>query len=74
MAIEPPIGHLKKDFRMQQNYLTGQNAPKINAMLAATGWNLKKLMEKLDEDVLRAFFEYIAKTFFKINQQKITTS
>lgn len=48
-AIEPVIGHLKTDFRMGQNYLHGSVSPKINAMLAATGWNLKKLMEKLKE-------------------------
>lgn len=46
-AIEPVIGHLKTDFRMGQNYLHGRKSPKINAMLACTGWNLKKLMEKL---------------------------
>ncbi|MEN1784471.1 MAG: IS5/IS1182 family transposase, partial [Bacteroidota bacterium] len=36
-AIEPVISHLKKNFRMQENYLMGEKAPKINAMLAATG-------------------------------------
>jgi len=46
-AIEPVIGHLKKEFRMEQNYLSGEKSPKINALLAASGWNLKKLMEKL---------------------------
>jgi len=51
-AIEPVIGHLKKDFRMQENYMMGKKSPKINAMLAATGWNLKKLMEKLQEEFL----------------------
>jgi len=46
-AIEPVIGHLKSDFRMGQNYLHGQHSPTINAMLAATGWNLKRLMIEL---------------------------
>lgn len=45
--IEPVIGHLKSDFRMAQNYLHGNHSPQVNAMLAATGWNLKKMMEKL---------------------------
>ncbi len=40
---------------MGQNYLNGSNSPKINAMLAATGWNLKKLMEKLKKE----FFGFI---------------
>ncbi|MEZ4906205.1 MAG: hypothetical protein R2771_00785 [Saprospiraceae bacterium] len=45
-AIEPVIGHLKTQFRMGQNYLH-ENSSKINAMLAAAGWNFKKMMEKL---------------------------
>ena len=55
-AIEPVIGHLKTDFRMGQNYLKGVNSPKINAMLAATGWNLKKLMKKLKQELLWPYF------------------
>ena len=35
-AIEPIIGHLKADFRMQQNYLWGEAGVQINAFLAAT--------------------------------------
>ena len=48
-AIEPVIGHLKKEFRMGENYLHGEDSPKINALLAAAGWNLKKLAKKLKE-------------------------
>ncbi|MFN8255947.1 MAG: IS5 family transposase [Bacteroidales bacterium] len=54
-AIEPVIGHLKTDFRMAQNYLHGRASPKINAMLAAIGWNLKKKMEKLKLELLQLF-------------------
>jgi IS5 family transposase len=49
-AIEPVIGHLKSHFRMGQNYLHGSLSPQINAFLAATGWNLKKLMKQLKKD------------------------
>lgn len=58
-AIEPVIGHLKTDFRMGQNYLHGSISPQINAFLAATGWNLKKMMLQLKEEaisLLRFFF------------------
>lgn len=54
-AIEPVIGHLKSDFRMAQNYLHGRTSPKINALLAATGWNLKKMMEKLKQELLQLY-------------------
>lgn len=46
-AKEPVIGYLKTHFRMGQNYLSGSSSPQINAFLAATGWNLKKMMKKL---------------------------
>jgi IS5 family transposase len=54
-AIEPVIGHLKCDFRMAQNYLHGRSSPRINTMLAATGWNLKKMMEKLKRELLHLY-------------------
>lgn len=58
-AIEPIFGHLKKDFRMEQNYLLGEKGIQINAFMAATAWNLKKMMEKLKEKLLRLIFRYL---------------
>ena len=55
-AIEPIIGHLKTDFRMQQNYLWRAEGVQINALMAATAWNLKKMMEKLKGKILRFIF------------------
>jgi IS5 family transposase len=46
-AIEPTIGHLKSDNRMNRNYLTGQEGDKINAVLAAAGYNFRKLLRWL---------------------------
>ena len=43
-AIEPVIGHLKSDHRMGTNYLLGKSGDKINAICAAIGFNLKKLL------------------------------
>ncbi|MEM9685734.1 MAG: IS5 family transposase [Bacteroidota bacterium] len=56
-AIESVIEHLKTDFRMGQNYLHGEQSPKINALLAATGWNLKKMMDKLEKQVKKLLFQ-----------------
>lgn len=58
-AIEPLIGHLKTDFRMGQNYLHGSNSSQINAFLAATGWNLKKMMKQLKKENESLFFNLI---------------
>jgi transposase, IS5 family len=62
-AIEPVIGHLKTDFRMAQNYLHGRASPQINAMLAAIGWNLKKMMEKLKKQLLHIYIFIFPKEF-----------
>ena len=66
-AIEPIIGHLKSDFRMQQNYLLGEEGLQINALMAATAWNLKKLMEKLKEKILQVIIQlFFPKNFYCI--------
>ena len=43
-AIEPIIGHVKSDHRMQRNYLKGFIGDEINLLLAASAFNLKKWM------------------------------
>ena len=46
-AIEPVIGHVKSDHCMERNMLAGAAGDKLNAMLAAIGFNLVKLMRGL---------------------------
>lgn len=43
-AIEPKIGHLKSDHRMDRCFLAGLRGDSINAVLAAAGANLRKLL------------------------------
>jgi IS5 family transposase len=64
-AIEPVIGHLKQHFRMGQNYLSGDNSPKINALLAAAAWNFKKLMEELKQKLKNYLFSIFQQLFFE---------
>jgi IS5 family transposase len=42
-AIEPVIGHLKQEHRMERNHLLGQEGDRINALLTGCGFNLRKL-------------------------------
>jgi IS5 family transposase len=42
-AIEPVIGHTKYDHGMHRNHLLGKVGDRINALLSACAWNLKKL-------------------------------
>ena len=43
-AIEPVIGHLKSDHRMERNRLKGRVGDQLNAVLSACGFNLRKLL------------------------------
>ncbi|HZS49188.1 MAG TPA: transposase [Blastocatellia bacterium] len=55
-AIEPVIGHVKVDHRMDRNYLLGLDGDRINALLCGCGWNLRKLW--------RIFFLFIFRQMF----------
>ena len=62
-AIEPIIGHLKSNFRLAQNYLLGETGSQINALLSATAWNMKKMMEILKEKIFFYFSNLIRLLF-----------
>ena len=71
-SIEPIIGHVKSDNRMNRNYLKGIEGDKINVLLAASGKNILKMLNILKQqanDFLRPLF---FKPFFS-NLFKITT-
>ena len=42
-AVEPVIGHLKDGHRMRRNHLKGRDGDRINAVLAAAGYNFSLL-------------------------------
>jgi IS5 family transposase len=69
-AIEPIIGHLKTDHRVARNFLKGQTGDSINFIMAAAGFNFRKFMTKLKENMLWLYFK-IAKlnniNFYFIN-------
>jgi len=52
-AVEPVIGHLKAEHRMDRNYLKGRNGDRANPVLAAAGYNFSLLLRRL-ERLLRA--------------------
>jgi len=43
-AIEPVIGHVKAEHRMGRNYLKGRDGDRVNAVLAAAGYNFSMLL------------------------------
>ncbi|WP_188826608.1 IS5 family transposase, partial [Brucella endophytica] len=46
-AVEPVIGHIKAEHRMDRNYLAGKQGDAINAVLAAAGYNFSLLVKWL---------------------------
>ena len=55
-AVEPVISHAKHDNRMIRNFLRGVDGDRTNAILAAAGFNMRKLMEAVRRLSLRLFF------------------
>ena len=46
-AIEPTIGHMKTDGRLDRNFLLGHDGNTINALLVGVGHNLRLILAKL---------------------------
>jgi IS5 family transposase len=57
-AIEPGIGHLKREHRMDRNRLKGVEGDRLNAMLSAAGMNFYKLL-RWAADFLRQIFFFV---------------
>ena len=66
-AIEPIIGHVKSDHRMQRNYLKGFVGDEINLLLATSAFNLKKWMNNF---IWLIFVIKMALIIFVLRQQK----
>ena len=43
-AIEPSVGHLKNEHRLERNQLKGMAGDAINSVLSAAAMNFKKLL------------------------------
>jgi len=52
-AIEPVIGHLKDDHRLGRNYLAHAGGDAVNVVLAAAGYNFRRLIDWLRLSLLR---------------------
>ncbi|MGY4183004.1 hypothetical protein ACVIHH_008295 [Bradyrhizobium sp. USDA 4518] len=62
-AVEPVIGHIKAEHRMDRNHLKGRLGDRINVVLPAAGYDFGLLLRWLAELVrviIRAFFEIVS--------------
>jgi len=62
-AVEPVIGHLKAEHRMERNYLKGRDGDRTNAILAAAGYNFSLLIRWF-EALLRALLQALLRAEF----------
>jgi transposase, IS5 family len=58
-AIEPVIGHLKENHRMGRNHLAHASGDAINAVLAAVGYNFRRLLAWLSFLLLRILIAFV---------------
>ena len=63
-GIEPVIGHLKQDHRMSRNFLLDAIGDKVNTLLAAAGFNLRKMLQRLKAEALQIFTHFYRLIFF----------
>jgi IS5 family transposase len=62
-GIEPVIGHIKHDHRMIRNYLSGELGDTLNTLLAAAGFNMKKMLLRLKADAIKFIFYFYKREF-----------
>jgi IS5 family transposase len=68
-AIEPIFGHLKSDNRLERNLLKGKEGDHINAVLAACGFNLRKLYAVFLLQILNWLKNQIIEKYFLLYLQ-----
>jgi IS5 family transposase len=66
-AIEPTIGHVKSDNRMARNYLKTEEGDRLNAILAAAGYNMRKLIAAFLY-ALREFISFVQNRQYEMNE------
>jgi IS5 family transposase len=69
-AIEPVIGHLKADHRAVRNYLKGVVGDEINFLMAASAFNFKKLMTKLENQAFCLINRWLFSFLIRINHYR----
>ena len=66
-GIEPVIGHIKHDHRMLRNYLVDEIGDNMNSILAAAGFNLRKMLRRLKSEA-KLVFEIFETFIFSLSR------
>lgn len=76
-AVEPVIGHMKVEHRMDRNYPKGRNYEHIGAVLAAAGYNFGLLLRSLAKflrDLILVAAHPLSTTPDRLNHSKCRSS
>ena len=60
-AVEPSIGHLKAEHRLERNRLKGVTGNAVNAVLAAAAMNFQKLMRAIQSGCLANIYAILSR-------------
>lgn len=73
-AIEPVIGHLKSDYRMNRNFLKGVIGDQINVLLSAAAMNFKRVMNLWKRGLIISILKlkFVFETLFYNQELKLT--
>ena len=66
-------GHFKQDHRMSRNYLLDELGDLINTLLAAAGFNLRKMLQRLKAGALKIFARLIWFVFGPVWNRKFAS-
>jgi IS5 family transposase len=70
-AIEPIIGHLKADHRMNRCRLKGSEGGSLHAVLCAAGYNIRLLLRMIAKKGVRLFLRLLNAFGFDILKRKL---
>jgi transposase, IS5 family len=60
-AVEPSIGHLKAEHRLERNRLKGAAGNAVNAVLAAAAMNFQKLLRAIPRRFMRKIYAILSR-------------
>jgi IS5 family transposase len=60
-AVEPSIGHLKTEHRLERNRLKGAAGNAVNAVLAAAAMNFQKLLRAVPCHCMREIYAILSR-------------
>jgi IS5 family transposase len=69
-AIEPIIGQAKSDHRLSRNYYKGEFGDAINVILAAVGFNFKRMMNRYKKIIAHMLTQILTRVVLVMYQPK----